>query len=156
MLSFFLNFEPDIPTMTHQVGLRAGVNKDGKAYFYKDGRYGNLEALYDAKLIKFAPEKPLGKNLSLKTLWVFSSGKDVGSPSFRNKKPDTDNLVKLLKDRMTKCGFWKDDSYVVRESIEKIDAPTSMKHGVYVWISNTCTTAGTATVASTSTNLPTG
>ena len=29
-------------------------------------------------------------------------------------KPDTDNLQKLLKDCMTKCGFWKDDAQVVR------------------------------------------
>ena len=33
--------------------------------------------------------------------------------------PDTDNLNKLLKDCMTKLGFWNDDAQVCREIIEK-------------------------------------
>lgn len=150
MLHFFLNFEPDIPTTTHQVGLRAGTNKKGKAYLYKDRSYENLEALYDSKLLQFVPSVMFGRDTQLRTMWVFSSGKDDGEPSFRNDKPDTDNLVKLLKDRMTKCGFWKDDSCVVRETIEKLNAPSSMKHGVYVWISTITTGQETATAASTS------
>ena len=148
MLHFFLNFEPDIPTMTHQVGLRAGTNRKGKAYLYKDRSYENLESLYDSKLVKFAPEVPFGANTQLRTMWVFSSGNPEGEPEYRNEKPDTDNLVKLLKDRMTKCGFWKDDSHVVRETIEKLNAPSTMQHGIYVWISTITTGQETATAAS--------
>lgn len=155
MLHFFLNFEPDIPTMTHQVGLRAGTNKKGKAYLYKDRSYENLESLYDSKLLQFVPAVRFGKDTQLRTMWVFNSGKDEGEPSYRNDKPDTDNLVKLLKDRMTKCGFWKDDSCVVRETIEKLNAPSTMKHGIYVWISTITTGQETATAASTSTSRST-
>lgn len=51
---------------------------------------------------------------------------------WRVTKPDTDNLQKLLKDCMTKCGFWKDDAQVVRETVEKrwSDEPT----GIYIEI----------------------
>ena len=44
-------------------------------------------------------------------------------------KPDTDNLVKLLKDVMTELHFWKDDAQVASEVIEKYWADLP---GIYV------------------------
>ena len=38
----------------------------------------------------------------------------------KSTRPDTDNLVKLLKDVMTKCGYWWDDSQVAYETISKV------------------------------------
>ena len=35
-------------------------------------------------------------------------------------KPDTDNMVKLLKDCLTKCSFWKDDAQVANETVVKV------------------------------------
>lgn len=57
---------------------------------------------------------------------------DGKNGDWRVTKPDTDNLQKLLKDCMTKCGFWKDDAQVVRETVEKrwSDEPT----GIYIEI----------------------
>lgn len=129
-LEFFLNFEPDIPKTTHQVGLRAGVLGNGKPYLYKDPQYMQVEAKYAAKLSAFAPPSRMTGPLELSTTWMF-----LGEEArYRTKKPDTDNLVKLLKDVMTDVGFWKDDSQVVRESIVKLDVPCDMKHGVKVSI----------------------
>ena len=34
-------------------------------------------------------------------------------------RPDTDNLQKLLKDCMTRVGFWNDDAQVCREEVTK-------------------------------------
>ena len=34
-------------------------------------------------------------------------------------KPDTDNLIKVLKDTMTKLRFWGDDAQVAKETIRK-------------------------------------
>ena len=34
-------------------------------------------------------------------------------------RPDTDNLQKLLKDCMTRTGFWRDDAQVCREDVTK-------------------------------------
>ncbi len=130
MIKFFLNFEPDIPKKTHQVGLRAGL-RAGKPVLYKDEGYRQLEALFDAKLARFAPPKPLLGPVELITTWAFR-GADDCDVRYRTKKPDTDNLVKLLKDRMTACGYWKDDAQVCREMIEKIDVPPSFRHGVTI------------------------
>ena len=52
------------------------------------------------------------------TKWCFPSG-DHPDGSYRTTKPDTDNLQKLLKDVMTKLGFWRDDALVASEVIEK-------------------------------------
>ena len=48
---------------------------------------------------------------------------------YKATKPDTDNLIKMLKDEMTKAGFWKDDALVASEIVEKFWAETP---GIYV------------------------
>ena len=75
-----------------------------------------------------------GKPLSLSTVWLFPRGKSHKHGEWRVTKPDTDNLQKLLKDCMTRCGYWKDDAQVVRESVEKrwSDEPT----GIYIEIAS--------------------
>ncbi|MBE6902906.1 MAG: RusA family crossover junction endodeoxyribonuclease, partial [Ruminococcaceae bacterium] len=50
---------------------------------------------------------------------------------YKLTKPDTDNLNKLLKDCMTKLGFWKDDALVASEIIEKFYGEIP---GVYIRI----------------------
>ena len=40
-------------------------------------------------------------------------------------------MIKLLKDCMTKCGFWKDDSQVASEITEKF---YGSKVGIYIRI----------------------
>ena len=51
---------------------------------------------------------------------------------YRVSRPDTDNLQKLLKDCMTKTGFWKDDSQVVIEQCTKIN--THEKAGIIITV----------------------
>ena len=83
-------------------------------------------------LIFHRPDAPLARPLTLTTLWLFPKGKSHKNGEWRSTKPDTDNLQKLLKDCMTKCGFWKDDAQVVREIVEKrwSDDPA----GIYIEI----------------------
>ena len=50
---------------------------------------------------------------------------------YKATRPDTDNLQKMLKDCMTKCGFWKDDALVVSEITEKFWAKTP---GIFIRI----------------------
>jgi Holliday junction resolvase RusA-like endonuclease len=40
-------------------------------------------------------------------------------------KPDTDNLIKPVKDALTEIGVWKDDSQVYSEKVEKFWTPDS-------------------------------
>ena len=48
-----------------------------------------------------------------------SKGKSHKNGEWRVSRPDTDNLQKLLKDCMTRVGFWKDDAQVCREEVTK-------------------------------------
>ena len=57
--------------------------------------------------------------LELTAVWRFPKGKSHKDGEWRVTRPDTDNLQKMLKDCMTKTGYWKDDAQVVREVVEK-------------------------------------
>ena len=85
-----------------------------------------------AHLLPHRPDKPLTGPVSLSTVWLFPKGKSHRHGEWRITKPDTDNLQKLLKDCMTRCGYWKDDAQVVREAVEKrwSDEPS----GIYIEI----------------------
>ena len=49
--------------------------------------------------------------------------KSRGNDTWKVTKPDTDNLIKLLKDEMTNAGWWHDDAQVVIERSMKMYAP---------------------------------
>lgn len=50
---------------------------------------------------------------------------------WKTTKPDTDNMIKLLKDCMTRTGFWVDDAQVCSEITEKFWGDVS---GIYVMV----------------------
>ena len=107
---FFLAMNP--PTVTHQEHKVAVVN--GKPVFY------------DPPELKAARQKLmayLGRE-------VPDDGKH-GNGAYRITKPDTDNLQKLLKDCMTRVGFWEDDALVASEIVEKF---WSQVPGIYIRI----------------------
>ena len=57
--------------------------------------------------------------VALSVLWLFPRGQRHKNGEWRITKPDTDNLQKLLKDCMTRVGFWNDDAQVCREEVTK-------------------------------------
>ena len=75
------------------------------------------------------PSEPLTGPLALHATWLYPAGKSHKAGTWRVTRPDTDNIEKLLKDCMTKCGFWKDDAQVVHETVEKrwSDEPTGIE-----------------------------
>lgn len=134
-IAFFLHFEPQPPTVTHQEKKFGGVTKKGTPIFYPTPALANARAALTAKLMAFAPEKPWTCPVSLSCRWAFRapSGKNAG---YMTRKPDTDNLQKMLKDVMTDCGFWKDDAQVVTEVVEKIQLPAERRHGITVMVAD--------------------
>ncbi len=60
--------------------------------------------------------------LRLIVKWCFPITGEHSDGEYKSTKPDTDNLEKLLKDIMTKLGFWKDDAQVASEITEKFYA----------------------------------
>lgn len=126
-MSFFIAMNP--PTVTAQEH-KVKVVK-GKPLFYDTPEIKEAKALLIAHLSGNRPAVPMLGALSFRALWLFPKGRHKNG-EWRVTKPDTDNLQKLLKDCMTKCGFWKDDAQVVRETVEKrwSDEPC----GIYIEI----------------------
>ena len=134
-IKFFLNFEPNPPTVTHQEKKVRVVS--GRPVFYMPPELASARALLAAKLRPFAPKEPLDGPVRLSVSWVFRSpqGWRGPLPAYKVTKPDTDNLQKMLKDVMTQCGFWKDDAQVCMEQIVKYIFPATAKHGIFIDIS---------------------
>lgn len=127
-MDFFLSIKP--PTATAQEKQVKIVH--GKPIFYDPAPVKEARKLLTYKLMPNRPDIPIEGAVELRTIWLFPKGKSHRNGEWRITKTDTDNLQKLLKDCMTKCGFWKDDAQVVRETVEKrwSDDPT----GIYIEI----------------------
>ena len=114
-MDFFIEMEP--PTATAQEKQVRVVH--GKPLFYDPAPVKAARKLLITHLLPYRPDVPLTGPVSLSTVWLFPKGKRHKHGEWRITKPDTDNLQKLLKDCMTRCGFWQDDAQVVRETVEK-------------------------------------
>lgn len=114
MMHFTLNITP--PTVTHQMK-RVRVVR-GKPMFYEDKRLKAARELFMDALAWHKPSEPLTGAIRLTVQWAFYS-KSHKAGTWRTTRPDTDNLQKLLKDCMTRSGYWFDDAQVCAEYIIK-------------------------------------
>lgn len=115
MIRFFIHMK--LLTKTFQA--KKITVRNGKAVIYTPPELKEIQSKYIAYLSKHAPEKPLEGAVQLSTIWCFPADKHHTNGNYKTTKPDTDNLVKMLKDCMTQCGFWKDDAQVAVELITK-------------------------------------
>ena len=128
MTHFFMQMKP--PTATAQEHSVRVIK--GKPVFFDPPAVKDAKELLTAHLSRHKPAEPIHGAVSLTVIWLFPKGMTHENGEWRISKPDTDNLQKLLKDCMTKVGFWKDDAQVAREQVEKrwSDDPT----GIYIEI----------------------
>ena len=124
-MHFFLSMDP--PTKTQQEH-QVGISKNGKPYFYEDQELKKARSDLRRALSKFVPDEPYTKAVRLTVKWLFPRKKHSDG-EYKTTKPDTDNLNKMLKDEMTRLGFWKDDALVASEIIEKFWAEIP---GIYI------------------------
>ena len=124
---FFMKMEK-VPTVTAQER-RVRIVK-GKPIFYDSPRIKSAKALLVTHLKQHRPPKPYDSGVRLRVSWLFPKGRHKDG-EYRTTKPDTDNLQKMLKDCMTKCGYWKDDALVASEMCEKFWADVP---GIYIRI----------------------
>lgn len=124
-MDFFMTMLP--PTVTYQEKQVHVVN--GKPVFYEPQELKVARTKLEASLAQYRPNQKYTGPVELVSTWCFPIRGDHKNGEPMTNKPDTDNLVKLLKDCMTKVGFWKDDSLVVREIIEKFWADIP---GIYI------------------------
>jgi Holliday junction resolvase len=123
-MHFFIPLKK-IPTVTAQQQKLAIWG--GKPHTFKDAELAAVEDLFMSHLAKQAPEKPYRGPIQLTTSWLFGYKDaipgifvevvEIDDPEhvFKTTRPDTDNLLKMFKDCMTKTGFWKDDAQVCDE-----------------------------------------
>lgn len=124
-IEFFMAMEP--PTVTHQEKAVRVVK--GKPVFYEPARLSEARAKLKAHLCKFHPQEPLVGPVRLEVKWMFPASGKHRDGDWRDTRPDTDNLQKLLKDVMTTLGFWKDDAQVCLETVKKVWAAHP---GIYI------------------------
>lgn len=120
-----------IPTVTDQEH-RVGINKNGKPYIYKDAKLKAARAKIKDSLAAFVPDEMIaGKPVRFMVKWLFPVKGQHTDGEYKISKPDTDNLMKMLKDVMTELHFWKDDALVASEISEKFYAD---KPGLFIVI----------------------
>lgn len=126
-MHFFLSMIP--PSVTQQEH-RVGKRKDGSVYFYEDRELKEAR-LNLRKRLAAIDHSTIDGPVRLLVKWLFPKGKHENG-TYKTTKPDTDNLNKMLKDEMTRTGFWLDDAQVASEIIEKFWADVP---GIYIEVS---------------------
>lgn len=116
------------PTVTHQEHKVTVVN--GRPVFYDPPELKVAKEKLIGNLYKHRIMEPYKTGVRLITKWCFPKHNHENG-EYRITKPDTDNLQKMLKDCMTKVGFWKDDALVASEITEKFWAD---QPGIYIRI----------------------
>ncbi len=124
-MKFFVDMIP--PTKTAQQQKYAVVK--GRCFVYKPKELKTAQEMLTMRFKPYRPKKPYTCGVRLLVRWQFPRGRR--RPGYRITRPDTDNLQKMLKDVMTKVGFWKDDALVAVEHVEKL---WSDRPGIYVEI----------------------
>lgn len=128
MIEFFLPMKK-IPTTTHQQ--KKIAVKNGKPQVYEPERLKVAREKFLSLLAQHVPPNMYTEAVRLTVKWCFPRIKKSYNGQYKTTKPDTDNLQKLLKDCMTKLGYWKDDALVASEIVEKFWADTV---GIYIRI----------------------
>lgn len=126
-IEFFTHIIP--PTKTHQEKKVHIVN--GKPVFYEPAELREVRLKLRAYLSLNKPEEKLSGALRLIVKWLFPIKGKHTNGEYKITRPDTDNLIKLLKDVMTEIGFWNDDAQVASEINEKFYADIP---GIYIRI----------------------
>ena len=115
MTEFFMPMIP--PTVTDQE--HKVMVKNNKPVFYDPPELKAARQKLTAALANNRPAEPYQIPVRLTVKWLFPVVGKHESGEWKATKPDTDNLEKMLKDCMTRCGYWKDDALVASELVEK-------------------------------------
>ena len=117
LIDFVIPGEP--PRATAQGKRMRIVN--GKPMFYKSTELKAAEELYFYHAIAALPHgwKPMEKPVRLFVAFSFGTDDKRKVSTWKTTRPDTDNMVKALKDALTRAEAWVDDSQVVDEHTTK-------------------------------------
>lgn len=110
MIDFFVEGDP--PTTTAQ---QKKTNMQGIRPLY----YDPDSLLYARQLLtlwmrQHRPARPLSGPVLLVVHWMYRA-RSHRPDTWRDTRPDTDNLQKMLKDILTREHYWRDDAQVVAD-----------------------------------------
>ncbi|WP_317300894.1 RusA family crossover junction endodeoxyribonuclease [Allobaculum stercoricanis] len=109
-------FIPEQPSKTtHQSGTRYANKRT-----YKTASLIGWENTLKRHLIKHVPNEPMHGALYLDVVFGFTTCNKKNIGKWKTTRPDTDNMIKTVKDMMTRLGYWDDDSQVVYETCRKM------------------------------------
>lgn len=116
-LQFFLPLDP--PTTTHQQ--KRVTCRGGRPVFYDSQEVKDIRLMFRYALAPYQLEKPFEAPIRLMHKWIYPVPKTrgYGDGEYKTTKPDTHNMVKIFVDEMEMMGFFKDDSHIASEIIEK-------------------------------------
>ena len=114
MIKFFIPGEP--PTATAQ---QKGYNRKTGRY-YKPAELKDAESKYQAYAAEVRPKEPITGPVRLVVVFGFTPTTGHNDGEYKITKPDTDNMLKALKDSLTRCRFWRDDCQVAEEITLKV------------------------------------
>lgn len=126
-IEFFIPLKK-VPTVTHQT--KQVNTQHGKPIFYESDKLKQAKQIFLDGLADHVPSEPLEGPIRLVTKWCFGKA-NCKTPHWKTTRPDTDNLIKLFKDCMTKLNYWNDDAQVCSEITEKYWNPVT---GIWVHI----------------------
>ena len=114
---FELNIDP--PRTTAQTHRYGGKRQDGRLIFFDSEKLKAARNELRAALLPHKPAEPMEGAIALDVTWYFPTKEKKKQGKFKITRPDTDNLQKMLKDEMTRLGFWHDDAQVCEEWVGK-------------------------------------
>lgn len=114
--SFFLKTS-NIPTGTAQQRKFAKVH--GVTRTYPSDSYVAAKRILTKLLLMHKPKYKIEGPVYLSVAYQYESSAKKKIGTFKTTRPDSDNLIKVLKDRMTELGWWNDDSQVCVEEVSR-------------------------------------
>ena len=115
------------PTSTHQANLRVMKRRTGQ-FFVGKMKNNKISKWVDGVrpyLIQGKPDKPMDGPVRCYIRLYYTAPKyllrkiDSCKTIVKTTKPDVDNVVKVILDELTKCGYWVDDNQIWCITIEK-------------------------------------
>lgn len=113
MIDIWIPGKPPTATAQQKGRSRSGV-------WYKPKHLREAEELYMNWLAIQKPAQPMEGPIVLRVDFLFPATKPHKPGDPKTTRPDTDNMVKLLKDCLTRSGYWLDDAQVADETVIKI------------------------------------
>ena len=93
--------------------------QNGRPVFYTPAKLRQAENSYLNSVWPYRPEEPITGAVALFVTFTFATKEKKKWHKPKTTRPDTDNMIKALKDVLTAAGFWKDDALIAREVVSK-------------------------------------